>query len=245
MIRLSGLHMTDMEYTDWAAYFAENHEHRLQIDFSKEPQLSKQEKELIFPSIRNFQKGEASEGRFLLKCAARYAEKNDEPAYLGAMEWFVREENWHSAYLKQYMDYHNVPAGKTSLLDNIFRCLRKTGGLRSEVIVLVTAEMVALSYYSALAECVDSPALKSICAQMLRDELPHVVFQSHTLHRMQSCPAQRLLRILFMEVTMTVVWFSMKDVLIAGGYSFKRFAGDCLGYLGQSLEMEKCGKNGE
>lgn len=239
MIRLSDLHMTDIEHFDWAAYFEENHAHRLQIDFEREPQLSREEKDLIFPSIRNFQKGEASEGRFLLKCAARYAKKNHAPEYLEAMEWFVREENWHSFYLKQYMDYYQEPVCADSVLDRIFRTLRKIGGLRSEIIVLVTAEMIALSYYSALAECVPSPALKSICAQMLKDELKHVVFQSCTLYKMKTNPLERMLRILLMEVTMSVVWGSMRNVFRAGGYSFKRYAGDCLGYLKQSIEIEK------
>lgn len=241
MVRLTNLHMTDIAHFDWVAYFEENHTHRLQIDFSKESELSKEEKELIFPSIRNFQKGEASEGWFLLKCAARFAKKNDMPEYLTAMEWFVREENWHSYYLKQYMDHHQVAACSDSALDGIFRFLRRTGGLRSEVIVLVTAEMIALSYYSALAECVESPALQSICAQMLYDELRHIVFQSYTLYKMKTNSVERLLRILLMEVTMSVVWVFMSNVFRAGGYSFKRYAGDCLGYLKQSIEIEKRG----
>lgn len=106
---------------------------------------------------------------------------------------------------------------------------------------MVTAEMIALSYYSALAECVASPALKSICQQMLHDELKHIVFQSCTLYRMKTNPIERLLRILLMEVTMSVVWSSMKNVFHAGGYSFRRYAGDCLGYLKQSMEIEKRG----
>ncbi len=241
MIRLSSLHITDIEHFDWPAYFENNHAHRLQIDFSKEPQLSSREKELIFPSIRRFQKGEASEGRFLLKCARNYAEKKNLPDYPEAMEWFVREENWHSFYLKQFMDYHQADVCSASILDSIFRALRKTGGLRSEVIVLVTAEMIALSYYSTLSECVDSPALKSICAQMLHDELRHIVFQSYTLYRMKTNFMERLFRILFMEITMSIVWCSMKNVFRAGGCSFKRYAGECLGYMKQSLEIEKKG----
>ncbi|MCM1040300.1 MAG: hypothetical protein NC434_13355 [Ruminococcus sp.] len=242
MIHLSNLHMTDIEHMNWAVYFEENHAQRLQIDFSEEPQLSPEEKELIFPSIREFQKGEASDGRFLLKCARRFAKKNNVPEYPAAMEWFIREENWHSFYLKQYMDYHRVTVRDNSVLDTVFRLLRKIGGLRSEVIVLVTAEMIALPYYSALAKCTGSAALKSICTQMLADELRHIVFQSCTLYKMKTNPFERLLRILFMEITMTVVWCSMKKVFLAGGYSFRRFASECLGYLGQSIEIEKRGR---
>lgn len=143
---------------------------------------------------------------------------------------------------QKIMDYHQIPARPHSFLDDVFRFLRKTGGLRSEIIVLVTAEMIALSYYRALAACVPSPALKSICRQMLKDELPHIVFQSHTLYKLKSHPLERLLRILLMEATMTVVWLSMKDVFLAGGYSYRRMAADCLGYLQQSIKLEKDGR---
>lgn len=239
MIRLSSLHMGDISQFDWVAYFEENHRHRLEIDFSREPELSEWERQLIFPSIQSFQKGEASEGHFLLRCAERYACRNKAPEYLEAMQWFVREENWHSAYLKKYMDYHQVPARGRTALDDIFRVLRKVGGLKSEVIVLVTAEMIALSYYRALAECVESPALKSICRQMLHDELRHIVFQSYTLYKLRSNAFEKLLRILLMEITMSVVWIAMKDVFRAGGYSFRRLAGDCLGYLEQSIRISE------
>ncbi len=241
MISLSTLPIGDLSQFDWIAHFKANHNHRLQIDFSAEPELTPEEKSLISPSIQSFQKGEASGGHFLLRCARRYADRNHDPEYPGAMEWFVREENWHSAYLRKYMDYHRIPVSRHSLLDDIFRLLRKTGGLRSEVIVLITAEMIALSYYRALAECVDSPALKSICRQMLKDELPHIVFQSHTLYKLKPHPIEKLLRILLMEAAMTVVWFCYKNVFQTGGYSYRRLAADCFGYLRQSIRIEEKG----
>lgn len=241
MISLSTLSLGDLSQFDWTACFEHNHHHRLQVDFSKEPELTLQEKRLIFPSIQSFQKGEASEGAFLLRCAKRYADSHQAPEYLEAMKGFIREENQHSGYLKKYMDYHHIPVRSRSFLDSIFRLLRKTGGLKSEIIVLVTAEMIALSYYRALAECTVSPALKSICRQMLKDELLHIAFQSYTLHKLKSCPLEILLRILLMEITMTVVWLSMKNVFLAGGYSYRRLAADCLGYLNQSIKITESG----
>lgn len=241
MISLSRLPIKDPLQFDWAAYFEKNNNHRLQIDFTHEPPLTVQERNRILPSIQNFQMGEASQGRFLLNCARRYADRYHAPEYLEAMKWFVREENWHSAYLKKYMDYHQLPVRSHSVLNQIFRVLRKIGGLKSEIIVLVTAEIIALSYYRALAECAASPALKSICRQMLRDELPHILFQSSTLYRLKSGFMEKLLRILLMEITMTIVWLTMKDAFLAGGYSYKRLASDSLGYLKQSIQIAENG----
>lgn len=241
MILLSTLPIGDLSQFDWAAHFEANSRHRLQIDFTNEPELTSQEKSRILPSIQSFQKGEASEGGFLLCCAQRYARRSHAPEYLEAMKWFVQEENQHSAYLKKYMDYHQIPVRRRSFLDDIFRILRKTGGLKSEIIVLVTAEMIALSYYRAMAECTASPALKHICRQMLKDELPHIVFQSYTLYKLKTRPLENLLRILLMEATMTAVWMSMKHVFQAGGYSYRRLAAESLGYLGQSINIAQNG----
>ncbi len=237
MFRLSDLHFGNYKKFNWVSYFMINHENQLQIDFSKETELSNTEKALIFPSIQNFQKGEASDGVHLLHCVRRYAAKKHDPDYMEAMKWFVREENQHSAYLKKYMDYYDIPVRKNSTLDRIFRNLRKLGGLKGEVIVLVTAEMIALSYYSALSECTDSPVLKRICRQMLHDELRHVVFQSCTLNKLKIHPLENLLRILLMETTVAVVWFSMADVFRSGGYTFRRLLRDSLGYLKQSIDI--------
>lgn len=239
MFRLSDLHLGNYKKFDWGSYFIVNHEHRLQIDFSEETELSEGEKALIFPSIQNFQKGEASDGIHLLHCVKRYATRNHDSAYLEAMKWFIREENRHSAYLKEYMDHYGIPERKTSVLDQIFRSLRKLGGLKGEVIVLVTAEMIALSYYSALSECTDSPVLKKICRQMLHDELRHIVFQSCTLNKIKVSPLENLLRIFLMEATVTVVWLSMKNVFQSGGYTFRRLLCDSLGYLKQSIDISK------
>lgn len=237
MFRLSDLHLGNYKKFDWVSYFMVNHEKRLQIDFSEEIELNEAEKALIFPSIQNFQKGEASDGIHLLDCVRRYAAKNHDPDYMEAMKWFIREENQHSAYLKKYMDYYEISARKTSALDQIFRNLRKLGGLKGEVVVLVTAEMIALSYYSALAECTDSPVLKKICRQMLHDELRHIIFQSCTLNKLKMSPLENLLRIILMETTVTVVWFAMTDVFRSGGYTFWRLLCDSLGYLKQSIDI--------
>lgn len=237
MIRITESKMNDFDYKEWVKYFRANNEKRLDLDFSQEQGLSAEEKALIFPSIRAFRKGEGSEGIHLLKTAGIWAEGNAEPDYAEAMLWFVREENWHSAYLKKFMDFYHVEDRKSSFLDHIFRRLRKFGGLKGEVTVLVTAEMIALTYYDALSRCTDSPALKSICRQMLHDELPHIMFQSRTLGLLKNSPADRLLRILLMEATLLFVWLAFHKVYRAGGYDFRRFLSENLGYLHQSIRL--------
>ncbi len=227
------------DYAQWTAYFKKNDRHRLNIDFTNEPTLGEEEKALIFPSISAFQKGEHSEGSYLKSAALKFAEKNNEPDYPKAIEFFIKEENFHSSYLAQYMNYHNIPlksgGHNGKLFDMIFRRLRRINGLHSEVTVLVTAEIIALSYYSALCNAAESKALKSICLQMLHDELPHIVFQSYTLGHFLTRPVNIFLRALLMEITCAAVWLAYRKVFAAGGYSFRRLLSESIGYLKQSV----------
>lgn len=229
--------MNRFSYKEWNAYFSGNDKQRLEIDFSKEKSLPKSLKKQIFPSIREFQKGEGSDGKYLMEAAEIFADKNRLPEYKKAMERFVKEENWHSSYLKKYMDFHHVNAKEKSFLDRVFRKLRRLGGLKCEVTVLVTAEMIALTYYDALAQNTDSFALKSICKQMLHDEIPHVMFQSYTLSHFRNNVSDKFIRIALMEATLLFVWGAFRNVYRAGGYDFGMFIKENMGYLRQSIEL--------
>lgn len=235
MVIITHSKMNQFNYKTWTKYFMANDRKRLQIDFSGETGLSETEKKLIFPSIQAFQKGEGSDGAFLMYAVEEFAFQQDEKEYIEAMRQFIKEENWHSAYLKKYMDYYGIRSKEKSFLDKCFRRLRKLGGLKCEITVLVTAEMIALTYYDALSRCTSSSALKSICAQMLRDELHHIMFQSYTLSLMKPGWLDRIGRILFMEATLTAVWIAFHKVYLQGGYSLSRYLKENMGYLKQSI----------
>lgn len=152
MISFAKSRMNQFTYREWIGWFAHNNDQRLAIDFSKEKGLSEEEAKLIFPSIREFQKGRRIRRKVPLQAVDQFACRTGMEEYREAMEWFVKEENWHSAYLRKFMDYYRVEVKDRSFLDQIFRKLRKAGGIKGEVTVLVTAEMIALTYYDALAK---------------------------------------------------------------------------------------------
>lgn len=235
MVNFMKSKMNQFTYKEWISCFSRNDEKRLEIDFSKESGLSAAEISLIFPSIREFQKGEGSDGSYLFQTAEKFADESGMPEYREAMRWFVKEENWHSAYLGKFMDFYHIKRKEKSFLDKVFRKLRQLGGLKCEITVLVTAEMIALTYYDALSESTDSPALKSICRQMLHDELPHIMFQSYTLSHFKNDMKDRMMRVMLMEITLLFVWGAFHDVYLAGGYNFIRFLKENLGYLRQSI----------
>ena len=229
-------------YKDWLAYFNRNDKRRLEIDYSMESDLGEAEKKLIYPSIRAFQKGEHSEGYQFMELAKEFGHTYDEPEYSDAIQMFIREENYHSAYLANYMDHYDMKKAADNTPDKIFRTLRHKGGIFVEVSVLVTAEMIALSYYSALGNVaykIGSPALLSVCRQMLHDELPHIVFQSYTLSHYSNSLAVRLSRKLLMEGTTLFVYALYGKLLSAGGYDYRRFRRENMGYLHQTFNIIK------
>lgn len=227
--------MTQFNYKDWITYFEKNDKNRLQVDFSGDKPLSETLKKLIFPSVQAFQKGEGSDGTFLMNTVKDYVKAGGPAEYQKAMQLFIKEENWHSSYLKMYMDHYGIKTANRSVLDTIFRKLRHLGGLKCEVTILITGELIALTYYDALSKCTDSKALKQICKQMLDDELPHIIFQSYTLSRLQPGFMDILLRIFIMNVTLFFVWCAYHNVYQTGGYCFSRFIKENNRYLRQSV----------
>lgn len=237
MIKFTNSKMNQFTYKGWIQYFKRNDKHRLALDFSREKGLSQKAIHMLFPSIQAFQKGEGSDGSYLMKTVDAFIEKSGETDFRQAMELFVKEENSHSAYLKKYMEYYQIDAVEKSFLDTAFRKLRQLGGLKCEVTVLVTAEIIALTYYNALLNCTASPVLRGICNQMLHDELTHIMFQSYTLSHFKACVFDKMIRILLMRITSFFVWNAFHNVFQAGGYSYFLFMRENLGYLRQSLYL--------
>lgn len=240
MIELRNDPSVKYSYDEWLEFFRENDKHRLQIDFSKEPALPSDIKALILPSVSAFQIGEHSDGLHLIKISEAFASKFDEPTYPEVMKLFIREENFHSSYLGEFMRYHELPLRKSNFLDRTFRRLRRRSDLRPEVVTLVTAEIIALSYYSALSDATDSPALKRICAQMLHDELPHVIFQSYTLGHFKESKWLKLQRQLLMRAATIAVWTAYGKLFREADWTYDRFRQENIEYLKQSEDIARC-----
>lgn len=244
-VNLKETGIEDIKGFDWVEYFKYNNAHLIPLDYSLNNELNRGQKRLIFPSIKAFQIGEGSDGAHLTSVVKAFAEKSNYTDFPEIMRWFIVEENRHSQMLKAYLEAYGEECEKSLWIDNIFRGLRRLMGIECEVIVLVTAEMIALSYYDALADATDSVLLKDICAQMLHDELMHIVLQSDTLNRISSSRAEffntisRVTRKILMSVTSSVVWKKYKDVFIKAEYTKKDFKENCRFYLNQSISMEK------
>ncbi len=113
--------------------------------------------------------------------------------------------------------------------------LRHAGGLRREICVLLTAELIALSYYRVLALAYDDPVLGAACERVLLDERGHVAFHRATLSReFTPMPAPaRTAAVLawraFVDATAAVVAFDHREVLALAGVTRSEFESEVRG----------------
>lgn len=213
----------------WLNWFLYNQAHLAPVDWQAPYHLTAQEREIIAASIRQFQLGESSEGRHLIQQARRYVSRAGDADYLEAVKLFIGEEQRHAAELGRFMYREHIEKTRGHWVDSVFRRLRQLANLEVSVVVLLTAEIIAIPYYTALRAATCSPILKQICGQILRDEVQHVHFQVNTLvklrekrHFVFKWLTDGLEYVLFCG-TLLVVWSQHYRVFQAGGTTFAAF----------------------
>jgi hypothetical protein len=201
--------------------------------WSDEYLLTTSERELVGSSLQQFQLGEGSEGKGLKARARTSALATEDPDFLPALDLFIREEQRHSNDLGRFLDREGIPRLKHHWVDKAFRRARKLAGLELSLSVLVTAEIVAVPYYAALAGATGSPLLRAICIRILDDEMDHLRYQSHNLSRLRLLRrwhadfGEWMARSLLMFTALTIVWMEHHRLFRAGGYSWTRFRCEC------------------
>lgn len=131
----------------------------------------------LVDSVRRFQLGESGDGEQLLGKARRAGD----PEYFRAAQLFVAEEQQHAALLLRLLGYLDGQPMRTHWSDAVFVRLRRLMGLRTELMVLTVAEVVALSYYGGLAASGPDAVVRAVAARIVADEHPHVRFQQDRL----------------------------------------------------------------
>jgi hypothetical protein len=211
-------------YSSWLEYFDNRRARDLDAPFD-ETFVDRPGREAIARSVERFELGESGDGANL----KRLAGEKDDPTYTRAIELFVDEEGQHASWLGVLRERFGGTKLESHWSDAAFVALRHIGGLRREICVLLTAELVALSYYRVLAEAYDDGVLRAACRRILIDERGHVTFHRETLSReFASMPAPaRAAAILawraFIATTVKVVAWDHREVLELAGVSRAEF----------------------
>ncbi|MFE1877034.1 ferritin-like domain-containing protein [Streptomyces sp. NPDC059496] len=128
-------------------------------------------------SIQRFQAGEDGDSSALFA----KADAAGDPAYSAAVRLFVAEEQNHARLLALLLKAGGATTQAGHWSDTAFARLRRLPGLRTELLLLMVAEVVALRYYRALRDGTDDPLTSEVAGRILADEERHVPFHCERL----------------------------------------------------------------
>ncbi|MDP9864839.1 MULTISPECIES: ferritin-like domain-containing protein [Streptosporangium] len=131
----------------------------------------------VLRSLQRFQVGEDGDGANLMAKAAG----TGDGAYAEAVRLFVAEERNHARLLALLLAAGGARTITAHWSDTVFVRLRRTLGLRLELLVLMVAEVVALRYYRALRDGSGDRLTSDVAGRILADEQRHVPFHCDRL----------------------------------------------------------------
>lgn len=226
--------MTIAGFQRWVTHFEDNRAVHAAvdaaIDFDATCSLTAAARAPLVASVQRFQVGESGDGAQLLAKAMAAGD----PTYAEAARLFVAEEQQHAALLGDLLTYLNAQPISSHWSDAVFIWLRRLLGLRTELMVLSVAEVVALRYYGALAQRHPDVVVRAVAQRIVDDEHDHVAFQKDRLRAgfaNTSRPARLLVAALWWVVATgatVVVAVDHGAVLRTIGYPRRRFVTDVL-----------------
>ncbi|MGW2815704.1 ferritin-like domain-containing protein [Streptomyces sp. NPDC001415] len=169
--------MRTTEFAKWTRRFEDERERR-RAEGDPDWGLGATLHPSVWASVQRFQVGEDGDGANL--CAK--ADQAGDPDYADAVRLFIAEEQNHARLLARLLAVGGVPTLAGHWSDTVFVRLRRLMGLRTELLVLMIAEVVALRYYRALRDGTEDPLTSDVAARILSDEQRHVPFHCERLH---------------------------------------------------------------
>src|SRR5947207_1038537 len=113
---------------------------------------------VIAPSLRAWQLGETSDGRWLISIAGAYAARENDPDFLQAIRFFIGEEQRHGEELGRWLDLAGIPRARRNWGDSCFRILRHAlPTIECWATPVVMIEVLAMVYYHAIRRATGSP----------------------------------------------------------------------------------------
>ncbi|MFE0459203.1 ferritin-like domain-containing protein [Kitasatospora sp. NPDC058965] len=170
--------MTVDGFADWLVEFRAEAVRRAEAgepDWSAGARLP----EAVVASLQRFQVGEDGDGRNLIA----KADQAGDAEYAAAVRLFIAEEQNHARLLARLLAAAGAPLLDGHWSDRAFVAVRRLLGLRLELMVLLTAEFVAVTYYRAVRDGVRDPLTSQVAGRILADERRHIPFHCRRLRR--------------------------------------------------------------
>lgn len=214
---------------EWRNHFLESLKEQ-RVDWQLPSALNVNRDRKLVRSLQAWQRGETSDGSHLLRAAAKYAKRQNDPDYLEAIRLFIREEQKHGENLGKYLDTIGAPRLGFDLGDWLFRRVRYfNGSIEIWTITVIIVEMYAQFYYAALSKAANCPLLTDICKDILIDEAHHIRFQAErlgTIIQGRSYLAGRATRLFYrfiFGIVTPAVWIGHGLVFRQAGIDYRQY----------------------
>src|SRR5262245_10315299 len=122
----------------WCEHFGAYASRQRTIPWCEAILLTNVQRQVLLPSLQDFQLGESSEGRHGMARAEAYGDRIGDPHYVHAIRLFFAEENRHADYLACYLRLHGAEPIRRSWTDFVFRRVRRLLGLEVLLTVLLS-----------------------------------------------------------------------------------------------------------
>lgn len=154
------------------------------------PRLDEERAAALLRSLRIFQLGETGEGRIVHQ-VRRDPPPGTDADYQEALRLFVAEEGRHAAILGRLIRSMGSEPLSHSWTHRLFEGARHLIGVRTKLLVLLSAEVIAVGFYGALADRLPAGPAREALDQIRADEADHLAFHADFFRRQLPTPAHR------------------------------------------------------
>lgn len=168
----------DTDY--WIRRFEQNQRNRPEPPWDAPLVIPEEIRADLVRSLQEFQLGDGGGPATLIAFDAKQFTGQSQAIGKIVEMWFNEEEE-HSRLLGGMLERLGVESIEGHWSFSLFCLLRRRLGVRFELQILTLTELVSTSYYTLLRRHSKDPALRGVCALILRDESGHVRFHNDRL----------------------------------------------------------------
>ncbi len=161
----------------WLKYFVDNRAVQGAIRLPEQIVLDEQLRDPLIKSLQKFQIGETGDGKHLRKFASRTANQD----YMQCVDLFVKEEQTHGQVLAEVLRSLNATVLNWHWTDIAFIALRRLCGLKTELFIILIAEIIGKCFYKCVSDNINDEKLSNVFAVIVCDEIAHLRFHCEFL----------------------------------------------------------------
>jgi hypothetical protein len=175
----------DFSSATWFAYFEQNKASKVTINFPNNIVLQNDLRTPLIRSLQRFQIGETGEGKHLRS----YAKNMHDEIYERCIDLFIKEEQSHARILAEMIGAMDGTLLNWHWTDLAFITLRRMMRLKTELFILLIAEIVGKSFYLLCSRQIPHERMSNAFSLMVLDEIAHLRFHALALNQeMKAAP---------------------------------------------------------